>query len=166
MEVPLAVTLALEENAAAFFTALRKIYNKSASDSAAYIPLFQLLPNEASITEPIANICQQVSPFQMQVLPPEITEEGVVYLLKSEKLYDLHQLLQAQWSSVLLPEDAGNWKAQIIIQEKTTTTAATELLEFLQNFSMSEVQATGLQLWTYGHQGILQQTITFGGKAG
>jgi hypothetical protein len=101
----------------------------------------------------------------MQVLSPEITEEGVVYPLKSEKLYQLHQLLQAQWSSVLLPEDVDSWKAQIIIQEKTTTTAATELLEFLQNFSLSEIQATGLQLFTYGHQGTLQQSIAFGGKA-
>ncbi|MES2882715.1 MAG: 2'-5' RNA ligase family protein, partial [Bacteroidota bacterium] len=78
MEVPLILTLALEEKAFQFFNALRKIYYPTEKNFIdAHLTLFHFLPNEPIVNNAIENICRQQQQFLLNVTEPKLTGNGV-----------------------------------------------------------------------------------------
>lgn len=150
MDVPFVLTVAVEENAFDFFNALRKIYFPQGSSMDTHLKLFHLLPNDPSIIETIENITRQHQPLLLRVYQPLLLDHKVVYTIESAELIQLHENLQQQWKTFLIPQDREKLWPHITIQEKATEEEAKELLHFLnENFSTFHVKATGLQLWEY-----------------
>ena len=149
MEVPLILTLALEDYAFQFFNALRKIYYPAhLNKTDAHLTLFRLLPNEESIIEKVALIAAQQSVITLQVKEPLRTSTGVAYTIESESLMQLHSKFQHDWEPFLIPQDREELWPHITIQSQASQEAAIELLQFLKdNFSAFEAISTGLQLW-------------------
>jgi guanylate kinase len=149
MEVPLTLTVAVEENAFQFFNALKKIYLPEEDKfSDAHLTLFQLLPNDSCVVEVIEAVCKQYNTMCLQVKQPTFVDNGVIYEIDCPELLQLHQHLQQKWEDFLIPQDQQQLWPRIVIQDKVSMTAANELLEFLnENFSAFHARATGLQLW-------------------
>jgi hypothetical protein len=151
MDVPLILTLALEENAFEFFNALRKIYFPADKNQLeAHLTLFHLLPNEPLVVEVVERTCTENNILLLQVIGPSLTGNGVAYKIESDELMRLHGTLQQQWKDFLIPQDLQKLWPHITIQNKVSPEEAKELLDFLtQNFSSFTTQGTGLQLWEY-----------------
>jgi 2'-5' RNA ligase len=149
MEVPLILTLTLEEYAFQFFNALRKIYYPTSHNKAeAHLTLFRLLPNEESIIEKVAAIAAQQSTITLQVKEPILISTGVAYTIESDCLMQLHHAFQQSWENFLIPQDREVLRPHITIQSQASKEEATELLQFLKdNFSAFDIISTGLQLW-------------------
>lgn len=149
MEVPLILTLALEDYAFQFFNALRKIYYPSHLNKAdAHLTLFRLLPHEEAIIEKVAAMAAQQSIITLQIKEPLLTSTGVVYPIESESLMQLHSKFQRCWEPFLIPQDREELWPHITIQSQANKEEATELLQFLKdNFSTFDAISTGLQLW-------------------
>jgi 2'-5' RNA ligase len=149
MEVPLILTLALEQNAFQFFNALRKIYYPADHNKAnAHLTLFRLLPNEPSIIEEVAKKANEQSIITLQVKEPVLTTNGVAYTIESSQLKQLHKDFQRLWQAFLIPQDKEDLWAHVTIQSNVPIEQANELLEFLVgNFCAFDIIATGLQLW-------------------
>lgn len=152
MDVPFVLTVAVEENAFLFFNALRKIYFPEGNFIEAHLTLFHLLPNEPAIIDTIETISKQTHPLLLHVSQPKFTGNGVAYEIECPQLVQLHNSLQQQWNSFLLPQDQEKLRPHITIQDKVPSEEAKELLLFLQgNFSAFDVKGTGLQLWEYSN---------------
>src|SRR5215211_7269558 len=151
MEVPLILTLAIEENAFQFFNALRKIYFPAERFYIdAHLTLFHLLPNDPLIVDTIASVSKEREILLLHVKEPAFIDNKVVFKIESEGLTQLHYRLQQQWQPFLIPEDRELLWPHITIQNKITPEAAEELLQFLiENFSSFHTIGTGLQLWEY-----------------
>ena len=154
MEVPLILTVTIEQNAFRFFDALRKIYYPNEGNIVhAHLTLFHLLPNEPSILDDVADACRQFGTLNIQIKEPILTGNGIAYKIECPELLLLHKTLQQQWHSFLIPQDHQKLCPHITIQNKATPEAAKELQEFLQqNFCAFTAKGTGLQLWEY-HNG-------------
>lgn len=160
MDVPFALTVAIEENAFEFFNALRKIYFPQGNMIDASLTLFHLLPNDPSIIDTVEAVSKQHHTLLLQVSNPLLTGHGVAYEVKCEELVRLHEKLQGQWKAFLIPQDQGKLWPHITIQDEATPEEAKELLEFLKtNFGAFAVQGTGLQLWESrnGHSQLFRQ---------
>lgn len=151
MEVPFSLTVAVEENAFLFFNALRKIYFPAEQNHVeAHLTLFHLLPNEASIIAAIDTISRQYKTLALQIKKPVLTDDGVVYTIECDDLQQLHENLQQQWNSFLIPQDRQKLQPHITLQKNVSAEAAKELLQFLnENFCAFEAKGTGLKLWEY-----------------
>ena len=149
MEVPLILTLALEEYAFQFFNALRKIYYPADQNKAgAHLTLFRLLPNEESIIEKVATLAAHQNTITLLVKEPVLTSTGVAYSIESNCLMQLHHKFQSSWKDFLIPQDREALWPHITIQSQADKEEAAELLQFLKdNFSAFDVVSTGLQLW-------------------
>jgi hypothetical protein len=149
MEVPLILTLALEQNAFQFFNALRKIYYPAQQNKAdAHLTLFRLIPNEPSLVNDVARAAQEQGCIKLYVKEPLLTSSGVAYAIEGHQLEQLHQKFQERWEQLLIPQDREALRAHITIQSGVSKDEANELLQFLiSNFCAFEIQATGLQLW-------------------
>lgn len=151
MEVPLVLTVAIEENAFQFFNALKKIYFPTeGAFPDAHLTLFHLLPNEPSVVDTIESVCKQYKTIDLTVKEPAIVDDGVVYEIESPQLIQLHETLQKEWNAFLLPEDRQKPRFYILVQNKLSAQSPDELLQFLnENFGSFHAMATGLQLWEY-----------------
>jgi len=149
MEVPLILTLALEQNAFQFFNALRKIYYPASQNKAeAHLTLFRLIPNEPSLIRDVAQAAQHQNCIKLQVKKPVLNSTGVAYAIESPELGQLHQKFQQRWEQFLIPQDKEDLWAHITIQSGASPDEANELLQFLvSNFCAFDILATGLQLW-------------------
>lgn len=154
MDEPFVLTVAVEENAFLFFNSLRKIYFPERNSVDAHLTLFHLLPNEPSVVDTIESTSKQYTPLLLQVNKPSLIGNGVAYEIECPQLVQLHENLQQQWNSFLIPQDKEKLWPHITIQDKVSTEEAQELLAFLQeNFSAFAMQGTGLQLWEYNNTG-------------
>jgi hypothetical protein len=149
MEVPLILTLALEQNAFQFFNALRKIYYPAQENKTeAHLTLFRLIPHEPSLIRNVAQAAQGQNCIKLLVKEPVLTTTGVAYAIESPELVQLHQKFQQSWEPLLIPQDKEELWAHITIQSGVSPDEAQELLQFLvSNFCAFEILATGLQLW-------------------
>ena len=151
MEVPLILTLAIEENAFQFFNALRNIYFPAERNYIdAHLTLFHLLPNEPSIIDTVELVAKGHGDILLHVKEPSLTGNGVVYTIESDELVRLHKCLQEQWNTFLIPQDQQQLWPHITVQNKVEPGEATELLQFLnENFCAFYAKGTGLQVWEY-----------------
>jgi 2'-5' RNA ligase len=149
MEVPLILTLALEDYAFQFFNALRKIYYPAHLNKAdAHLTLFHLLPNHDSVIEKVAAMAAHQNTITLQVKDPILTSTGVAYTIESDGLMQLHRDFQRSWESFLIPQDREALWPHITIQSQASKEEAEELHQFLKsNFSGFDAIGTGLQLW-------------------
>ncbi|HJW15468.1 MAG TPA: 2'-5' RNA ligase family protein [Flavisolibacter sp.] len=149
MEVPLILTLALEEYAFQFFNALRKIYYPAHLNKAdAHLTLFHLLPSHDSVIEKVATMAAHQNTITLQVKEPILTSTGVSYTIESDCLMQLHRDFQRSWESFLIPQDREELWPHITIQSQANKEESGELLQFLtSNFSGFDAIGTGLQLW-------------------
>jgi 2'-5' RNA ligase len=154
MEVPLILTLALEEKAFTFFNALRKIYfppERNFID--AHLTLFHHLPNEALVTDTVKKLAAGQSRFILEVREPKLIGNGVAYKIECPALVQLHKSLQEEWSAFLIPQDKQRLWPHVTVQNKVPSEDAKQLLLFLQqNFSGFTTAGVALQLWEY-HRG-------------
>lgn len=154
MEVPLILTLALEEKAFAFFNALRKIYfppERNFID--AHLTLFHHLPNETMVTDAVENLAAGQKQFTLEVTEPRLIGNGVAYRIECPALVQLHKKLQEQWDHFLIPQDKQKLWPHVTVQNKVPSEDAKQLLLFLQqNFSGFTTTGVALQLWEY-HRG-------------
>ncbi|MGN6163182.1 MAG: 2'-5' RNA ligase family protein [Flavisolibacter sp.] len=151
MEVPFSLTVAIEENAFLFLNALRKIYFPTGQNHVeAHLTLFHLLPNEASVIDAVNAASRQYKTLPLQIKKPVLTDDGVVYTIECDALKQLHEDLQQQWSTFLIPQDKQKLQPHITLQKNVAPEAAKELLQFLnENFCAFEAKGTGLKLWEY-----------------
>lgn len=164
MAKPLILTLAIDEKASRFFTALRKMYAPPGMPVVdACLPLFNLLPNEPEVIGQVQEFARDQHPIELQVKEPVHSGSSIFYQLESSALQQLHTKLQQQWQTFLIPQDLQPLEPTITIQEEMSPDAARELMALLkENFGTFTTIGTGLQLWEYGKdRGILVKEFSF-----
>lgn len=151
MEVPLIVTIRMDDTSFSFFNSLRKIYFPSELNYIdAHLTLFHALPTEEYIMEDLIEASTRFSPFPIHANEPAFLGNGVAYKLDSEKVMDLHLSLQKKWMDVLIPQDRQKLWPHITVQNKVEKAEAEALMEFLKSyFSSFDLQALGLDIWEY-----------------
>lgn len=149
---PLILTLTLDEESQAYFTALRDTYFPAERNYLkAHLTLFHKLPQgEASLQETLTNICLAHTPMELEVVGPKSIGNGVAYFIRSEALQGLHKQLQRQWKELLSPQDHQPLRPHITIQNKVAPATAKALQEQLAvSFLPFTIMGTGLTLWEY-----------------
>lgn len=149
---PLILTLALNEEAFAFFDSLRKKYFPPERNFLqAHLTLFHHLPaHEESIEETIFR-CTSAQP----ILSLDVTDvvsigKGVAYKIECHDLVQLHKQLQYKWQAWLTPQDKQKLWPHVTVQNKTSPAIAKETLEVLkESFQPFTAYGTGLTLWSY-----------------
>lgn len=167
MEVPLILTLAIEEKAFLFFNSLRKIYfppERNFID--AHLTLFHHLPNDPLVVDAVASYSAAHPVFALKVTEPVSIGNGVAYKIQCDALVQFHRQLQQQWADFLIPQDRQRLWPHVTVQNKVPSEDAKQLLLFLQqNFTGFDTQGTALQLWEY-HRGPwkLKESFALGGR--
>lgn len=151
MEVPLILTLGLEESAFSFLNALRKIYFPAERNHLdAHLTLFHLLPHAPAIVERVEALSRQLPPLELQVTEPYSLGNGVAYRMVSTPLGQMHAALQREWDHFLIPQDRQKLRPHVTVQNKVPSEDAKQLLLFLkENFGPFTTTGISLQLWEY-----------------
>ena len=150
---PLILTLALDEQATAFFNDLRRQHFPPARNYLdAHLTLFHHLPGARldSLIEQLAARSRVQSPLRLHVAGVQFLGQGVAYSVQSSELEALHRELQAQWLPDLTPQDQQRRRPHVTVQNKVRPEVARALHEQLSaEFTPFEATGTGLQLWAY-----------------
>jgi len=165
---PLILTLQLNEEAAAFFNALRQAhFPKERNYLAAHLTLFHHLPgpHRAAISALLRARCQAQALLPLAVTGLQFLGQGVAYKLESPAVDALHRELQAQWLPDLTPQDQQRRRPHVTVQNKVRPEVARALYEQLTaEFVPFEAVGTGLQLWAYaGGPWQWLESFAFGG---
>lgn len=89
--------------------------------------------------------------------PPPATAEGMMNLgrgvairIRSPELSDIRSELADAFSDMLIPQDAGGWRAHVTIQNKAHPAEARALLSLMEkDFRPRPVRIAGLAAWWY-----------------
>ncbi|WP_224996219.1 2'-5' RNA ligase family protein [Cesiribacter sp. SM1] len=149
---PLILTLSLDEEASAYFTALRdKHFPPERNFLKAHLTLFHKLTMErVMLQETLSELTLQQSQMLLQVAGPQSIGNGVAYKIISSELQQLHKHLQQKWQPFLSPQDKQKLRPHITIQNKVAPAVARQLQENLaESFSPFTIRGTGLSLWEY-----------------
>ncbi|OUJ72231.1 2'-5' RNA ligase family protein [Hymenobacter crusticola] len=152
-QVPLILTLALDEQATTFFNDLRRQHfpaNRNYLD--AHLTLFHHLPGARfeELAQQLTARSHVQSPLQLHVAGVQFLGQGVAYSVQSPELEALHRELQALWLPDLTPQDRQRRRPHVTVQNKVRPDAARALHEQLTaEFVPFEAVGTGLQLWAY-----------------
>jgi hypothetical protein len=150
----LIVTLAMEAEAAARFTALRQAHFPSERNHLdAHITLFHALPVESldTVLRDAAELAEETAAFPMQADRLQFLGAGVAYGMTSPEASALRRALAARWDPLLGRQDR-NWhgRLHVTVQNKVPPAQARALLaELERDFAPHAVEATGLQVWHY-----------------
>jgi 2'-5' RNA ligase len=165
LEVPLILTLLLDEATAQLFNELRRRHfppERNYLD--AHLTLFHHLPGRerAAISEYLTAYCQQLAPMALAVTGLQFLGQGVAYRVESEAVEALHRDLQRHWRPWLTPQDQQKRRPHVTIQNKVRPEVARSLHEQLSSsFQPFAATGTGLQLWAY-RNGPWEAVQTFG----
>ena len=151
MEVPLIVTIRMDDTSFSFFNSLRKIYFPSELNYIdAHLTLFHALPIEEYIMEDLVEVASQYHPFTIKALEPAFIGRGVAYKLESTEVRALHESLRKKWVEILSPQDKQKLWPHITVQNKVEKAEAEALMDFLKSyFSSFEFFALGIDIWEY-----------------
>lgn len=152
MHAPLILTLALNDEAEAFFNTLRQQhFPPERNFLKAHLTLFHHLPpDEPTILKSIKTVCANEKRFSLHVIEVTSIGRGVAYKVASNNLQRLHKQWQQQWQPWLIPQDKQTLWPHITVQNKVAPQTAQALLQQLQrSFSPFEIQGIGLRLWKY-----------------
>ena len=150
-QIPLIVTLQIDQAAFNFFNDLRKKHFPPAINYLdAHLTLFHHLPDNPEVPKLLAALAEKQNTFILDV--PEVIKlgRGVAYKLKSEALMHLHTYLKHQWQQWLTPQDKQGFRPHITVQNKVDPVVANTLFLKLQaSFIPFQVTGTGFSLWEY-----------------
>lgn len=151
---PLIVTLRMDPDAAARFTALRRAHfpaHRNWLD--AHITLFHALPGEQvdAVLGDVAEVAARTAPFTMPVERVVFLGAGVAYALGSPEAQRLRRALAQRWDALLGRQDrAKTGPLHITVQNKVAPAVARALHDRLAGeIAPVEVRATGLEVWHY-----------------
>lgn len=150
----LIVTLQMEPQAAARFTALRRAHfppERNWLD--AHVTLFHALPTEAlnRVLRDIAEVAGATVAFGMSVDRLLFLGRGVAYGILSREASSIRSDLAARWDTLLSRQDR-NWhgRLHVTVQNKVDPAVAKALhAELDREFVPHEIRALGLQIWAY-----------------
>jgi 2'-5' RNA ligase len=151
MAYPMIITLELEAQAKANFTALRDThFPRHSNYLEAHLTLFHRLPSdEPAITAVLKQLAER-TPLQLEVNDVIHFGAGVAYTVASEELEQLHLDMQQAFDPWLIRQDRQPLRPHITIQNKVTDFKAKQLQEILRSsFRPYTIQATGFSTWYY-----------------
>ena len=150
---PLILTLALDDDAQAYFDALRRRhFPPKINYLAAHLTLFHHLPGAEldAVTAELRAQCRAPAPLPLSVTGLRSLGRGVAFVFENEALRALHRRLQAAFAPHLTPQDQQKLQPHITVQNKVAPAAARLLLAELQaGFVPFAAVGTGLRLWAY-----------------
>ncbi len=167
----LIVTLAMDSEAAARFTAMRRAHfppERNWLD--AHITLFHALPMEAEdrVVHDVRALAAAIPAFDLAVDRLLFLGGGVAYGLTSPDATQLRRTLADRWASLLGRQDS-RWhgRLHVTVQNKVPPAQARQLLKTLEHdFVPHPVGAVGVQVWHYlGGPWRLVAACPFGGSA-
>ena len=150
----LIVTLRMDPDAAARFTALRQRHfppHRNWLD--AHVTLFHALPlaAEDEVLRDAAELAGATPAFALRVDRLLFLGGGVAYGMTSARALDLRRALAGRWDALLSRQDrAWQGRLHVTVQNKVEPAAARALqAELERDFAPHDVGATGLQVWRY-----------------
>src|SRR5579875_1065168 len=149
---PIILTLKIDDDAAAYFTQLRKKHFPAARNYLdAHLTLFHQLPgNGTAILEAVKTVCSRQKTMVLQVTEVVSIGAGVAFKLQNDALMKLHKNLQQQWQQWLSPQDKQTLWPHITIQNKVDRETAVHLQQELSlNFVPFQIKGLGLVAWEY-----------------
>ncbi len=151
---PLILTLRMDPDAAARFTALRRLHFPPDRDWLdAHVTMFHKLPPERidALADDLDAVAARTAPFAMRTDRLLFLGRGVAYRLASPDAERLRRSLAQRWRESLGPQDAaGGWTPHVTVQNKARPDAARALLDALAaSFEPEPVGAVGMDLWRY-----------------
>ena len=149
---PLILTLALNEEASAFFNSLRKKYFPPERNFLqAHLTLFHHLPpTESTVWDDIKTSANQCAVLEAAITDVVSIGKGVAYKIECLPLLQLHRTLQQKWQQWLTPQDKQKLWPHVTVQNKATPAIVKHTLEKLkESFQPFTAYGTGLSLWRY-----------------
>jgi hypothetical protein len=151
-DVPLILTLQLDETSFAFFNALRQQYFPPERNYLqAHLTLFHHLPaHEPMIQADLETWSSQRSPLALDVTEVKSIGKGVAYKIDCRPLLDLHKQMQQKWHGWLQPQDKQKLWPHITVQNKVPPAEAQKTLATLEaSFQPFGAIGEGFSLWSY-----------------
>ena len=150
-EVPLVVTLKIDEHSQLFFNEKRIMFFPAHANYVdAHITLFHKLPSINLDIEIGMTQFAQHKKFDLLISDIILFETSVSYAIESPQLLNLHAEMQSKFDPYLILNDRKILKPHITIQNKVTTYKAqkTHVL-LLKDFNPFVVKAIGFTSWYY-----------------
>ena len=150
-EVPLVVTLKIDEHSQLFFNEKRTMFFPAHANYVdAHITLFHKLPSINLDIEIGMTQFAQHKKFDLLISDIILFETSVSYAIESPQLLHLHAEMQSKFDPYLILNDRKILKPHITIQNKVTTYKAqkTHVL-LLKDFNPFVVKAIGFTSWYY-----------------
>lgn len=146
---PLILTLRIDAESRAFFSAQRKLYfSPERNYLEAHLTLFHQLPDVPETFTYMESLQQKV--FDLQVTRLMNLGAGVAYKIESAELLALHRKLAAHFADVLIPQDKQGFRPHITVMNKVKPDEAKALLgELSEKFEPFSARAIGLDIWVY-----------------
>ena len=150
----LIVTLRMDAQAAAQFTALRRAHFPAERNwLSAHVTLFHALPVDSvdGVLADVADLAASTTVFPMRVDRLLFLGRGVAYGLSSPDGLRVRASLASRWDAVLGRQDrAWQGRLHVTVQNKVEPSTARALHDALmQRFVAQTVEACGLDVWYY-----------------
>lgn len=153
LELPLILTLKLDQKTFHYFDRLRQQYFPPEKNFlSAHITLFHALPREqeSNVHQVLQQICACTSSLPLTFPKLRFLGQGVAVEVICPELLQLRHHLAKQWSTWLNRQDQQSYRPHITIQNKTTGNEARQLYEQLSHeWQPLEGYGEGLLLWHY-----------------
>lgn len=148
---PLIITVKMDPASQDFFDKMRHAHFPSHINYLkAHITLFHKLPSAEGIVSDTVLQHAKTTSFTVEVSGLKHIGNGVVYMLESTKLTDMHRQLQHSFKPFLCRQDAQHLWPHITIQNKVTNYKSQQLYNQLTaRFKPFTIKAVGLQAWVY-----------------
>ena len=150
---PLILTLRMDDLSQQGFDRRREEhFPKARNFIPAHLTLFHKLPGdrEREISQTLADLCRQQSPFPLTVTGLVFMGRGVGYRLESPTLQGVRRRLADEWWRWLGAQDRQGFRPHVTVQNKARPEEARALHRSLEEtFAPFEVEAEGLLLWRY-----------------
>jgi hypothetical protein len=152
-DAPLILTLRLDDVHQARFDALRAAnFPPERNFLAAHVTLFHKLPPDAlsAIAFRLTRLAAGTPPPDVAVEAPYLLGRGVAFRLASPVVDALRRDLAEDWRDWLTPQDRGNARLHVTVQNKVLAAEAKALLShLLPGFAPGAFKSPGLDLWRY-----------------
>ena len=151
-ELPLIVTLSLNEDAQAWFDALRRQYFPPALlRVGAHVTMFHALPGseEAPVSQALAACAHRTPVFPVACPGLRFLGRGVAFSLSAPQALDLRRELAGIFAAWLTSQDRAKWQPHVTVQNKVAPDVARQTQSALAMLEPPPIDARGLALWRY-----------------
>lgn len=155
----LIVTIKMQEEALAFFNALRKKYYPTHCNYVdAHITLFHKLPSNIHAIEEALLQAAKRKIFTLQIDSIKQINTSVIYTINAPELVGIHKQLKKQCYPYLSFKDRKYLRPHITIQNKVTVFKAQQTAALLQeDFSPFNIEAIGFSTYLFNKNKWLHQ---------